>query len=46
MSLTQPGFLVPLFNDPRGQRLLFIAIVTLTLGIITMRQLIRGATRD
>lgn len=46
LGITRPGHLDPLFNDPRGNRLLAIGIATLLLGIVTMRQLIRGATRD
>ncbi|MEJ0020212.1 MAG: type II secretion system F family protein [Acetobacteraceae bacterium] len=46
MSLTRPGHLDPLFNDPRGIRLSVIGVTTLALGIVTMRQLIRGATKD
>jgi tight adherence protein B len=46
MSVIQPGFLRPLFFDPRGNKLLLIAIVTLALGILTMRQMIRGATSE
>lgn len=46
MSVIQPGFLQPLFFDPRGNMLLLFGIVTLALGILTMRQMIRGATRE
>jgi tight adherence protein B len=46
MSLSQPDFLAPLFYEERGQRLLFIGIVTLTMGAVTMRQMIRGAVRE
>ncbi len=46
LSLVRPGHLDPLFTDPRGTRMFVIGITTLLLGILTMRQLIRGATRD
>jgi tight adherence protein B len=35
-----------LFTDPRGNKLLAIGIVTLLMGALTMRQLIKGATKD
>ncbi len=46
LSFVQPGHLDPLFNDPRGVRMFMIGVVTLFLGAVTMRQLIRGATTD
>jgi tight adherence protein B len=46
LSLTTPGYLNPLIHDPRGQTLTVIGLTTLFLGIVTMRQLIRGAVRD
>jgi tight adherence protein B len=46
MSLVQPAELAPLFNDPRGVRMFMIGLITLFLGVVTMRQMIRGATRD
>jgi tight adherence protein B len=46
LSLIQPGHLAPLFHDPRGIRMFVFGVTTLFLGIVTMRQLIRGATRD
>jgi tight adherence protein B len=46
MSALNPGQLNILFTDPRGIRMFSIGIITLLLGIATMRQLIRGATRD
>jgi tight adherence protein B len=45
-AITQPAQIAILFNDPRGTRLLAIGIITLLLGALTMRQLIRGATKD
>jgi len=46
MSLVQPGFLQPLFTDPRGKFLVLIGAVTLTLGALSMRWLIRSATAE
>jgi tight adherence protein B len=46
MSFMQPGFLTPLFHDPRGQHMLFIGVVLLLAGQFTMRRLIASATRD
>jgi tight adherence protein B len=46
LSFIQPGHLDPLFHDPRGVRMLVFGVTTLFLGIMTMRQMIRGATRD
>jgi tight adherence protein B len=46
LQLTRPGYLSPLFNTPGGHSMLIFGIVTLVLGIITMRQLINSATRD
>jgi tight adherence protein B len=46
LSFVQPGHLDPLFNDPRGVRMFMVGVITLFLGAVTMRQLIRGATTD
>ena len=46
LSAIRPGYLDPLFNDPRGTRMLVIAVVGLLLGIFTMRQLIKRATAE
>ena len=46
LSLARPDYLSPLFNESRGQNMLVFGVVSLVLGIVTMRQLIRGATRD
>jgi tight adherence protein B len=46
LSFVQPGHLTPLFTDPRGIRMFMVGVVTLFLGVVTMRQLIRGATTD
>ena len=46
LSFIQPGHLDPLFHDPRGIRMFVFGVTTLFLGIVTMRQMIRGATRD
>jgi tight adherence protein B len=44
MSLERPGYLDPLFHDPRGQIMLAGGIVSLLLGILTMRHMIRKGT--
>jgi tight adherence protein B len=46
LSIVRPGHLDPLFHDPRGIRMFLFGVTTLVLGALTMRQLIRGATRD
>jgi tight adherence protein B len=46
MSVTQPHRMALLINDPRGIRLLVIGIATMILGILTMRHLIAGISRD
>lgn len=46
LSIARPGHLDPLFDDPRGNRMLVFGVTTLILGAVTMRQLIRNATRD
>lgn len=46
LSFVQPGHLTPLFIDPRGIRMFMATAVTLFLGAVAMRQLIRGATTD
>ena len=46
LSAIRPGYLDPLFNDPRGNRLLVIASIGLVLGILTMRRMIRKATAE
>lgn len=46
LSFVQPGHLTPLFTDPRGIRMFMFGVITLFLGVVTMRQLIRGSTSD
>lgn len=46
LSIVRPGHLDPLFHDPRGIRMFVFGVTTLVLGALTMRQLIRGATKD
>jgi tight adherence protein B len=45
LSVVNPKHMDILFRDPRGIRLVAFGIITLLLGIVTMRQMIRGATR-
>jgi len=45
LSVVNPKHMSVLFHDPRGVRMFSIGIVTLLLGIFTMRQLIRGASK-
>jgi tight adherence protein B len=40
----RPDAINPLFDDPRGQRLLALGLISVTLGIITMRRMIRKGT--
>jgi tight adherence protein B len=44
LSFERPGYLDPLLHEPRGQKLLVFGIVSLLLGIITMRRMIKKAT--
>ena len=46
LSAIRPGYLDPLFNDPRGTRMLGFATVALILGILLMRRMIRKATAE
>jgi tight adherence protein B len=46
LSAIRPGYLDPLFNDPRGTRLVVFAAIGMFLGIMTMRRMIRGATAE
>jgi tight adherence protein B len=46
MFFLRPDQIHLLFYDPRGQRMLAIGIITLGLGIATMRQLIAAVGRD
>jgi tight adherence protein B len=46
LSAIHPGYLDPLFQDPRGTRLLVIGAGGIVLGIWSMRQLIIQAARD
>jgi tight adherence protein B len=44
LSIITPGYLDPLFADPRGVRLFMFAVISLILGFLTMRQMIQWAT--
>jgi tight adherence protein B len=46
LSFARPGYLRPLIADSRGQNMLVFGVVTLVLGMLTMRHMIKGATRD
>lgn len=46
MFFLRPDQIHLLFYDPRGQRMLAIGIITLALGIVTMRQLIAAVGRE
>lgn len=46
LSAIRPGYLDPLFDDPRGNRLVVFAAVGLFLGVMTMRRMIRKATTE
>ncbi|HEX3486306.1 MAG TPA: type II secretion system F family protein [Micropepsaceae bacterium] len=45
LLLIQPGYLTPLFTDPRGQIILGLAAVMLTIGFLVMRQMMRSAVK-
>ncbi len=46
LAMVRPGYLRPLLDHPTGRTMSFAGLVTLALGILTMRQMIRGAVRD
>jgi tight adherence protein B len=46
LSVVNPKHMGILFHDPRGIRMLAFGVITLLLGIVTMRQMIRGATKN
>jgi tight adherence protein B len=46
MSIIHPGYLDPLFYDPRGHTMLFIAITLLLSGIYIMSKMIRASLSD
>jgi len=46
LSLIRPGYLDPLFHDPRGERMMLIALGGMILGGLTMRRMIRKATAE
>jgi len=46
LSVIKPGYLNPLFFDPRGHLMLMIAIGMLLAGIFIMRRMIRGALSE
>lgn len=45
LLVINPGYLSPMVTDPRGRMLVAIAIGSLTLGFLTMRQMMRRAIR-
>ena len=46
MTFTQPNYVHTFLHDPRGKHMLVTAAVLLTLGQLTMRKLINGATSE
>ena len=46
MMFTQPDYLGVFMHDPRGRRMLMIAIILLALGQFTMRKMISSATSE
>jgi tight adherence protein B len=46
LSVVNPKHMGVLFHDPRGLHMFSIGVVMLLLGIVTMRQMIRGASKD
>lgn len=45
LLMTSPAYLAPLVTDPRGNIIVGAAIVSLSMGFLTMRQLMRRATQ-
>ncbi len=45
LLMVAPGYLAPLFDDPRGQVILGLALLSLLLAAITIRALMRSALR-
>ena len=46
MSVLKPGYLDPLFFDPRGQFMLVTGIGLLLAGMFIMRLMIRSSLRE
>ena len=46
MAVIQPGYLDPLFYDPRGNKMLFIAITLLATGIYIISKMIRASLSE
>lgn len=46
VSAIKPGYLDALFVDPRGNNLLTMALVLLTLGLLTIRSMIKRSTSE
>jgi tight adherence protein B len=46
MTAIKPGYMQPLFYDPRGNTMLLLAFGLLGLGVYIMRWMIRGAMAD
>ena len=46
LSLIRPGYLQPLLNDPRGQRMFVGGVCALLMGIWTMRRMIGGVVKE
>ena len=44
LLVIQPGYLTPLFTDPRGHIVLMLAAGGLLAGGLTMRQMMRSVT--
>jgi tight adherence protein B len=45
LLLTNPYYLLPLIEDPRGNGIVAAAVGMLTLGLIAMRHMMRRVTR-
>jgi len=46
LLLVQPGYLSPLFTDPRGHIILAIGVGGMVFAFLTMRQMMRGVTAN
>jgi len=45
LLIMSPGYLAPLISDPRGNAIVGAAIISLGMGFLTMRQMMRRATQ-
>ncbi len=46
MSYMHPGYLTPLFTDPRGKQMFVIGVSTLLVGMFLMRRLVKSVAKE